>query len=178
MTEKHIRELVTLWKACEEEDFLATHPDPVLVGLGELDAGLIQSSQEARSTWSLAFPVGASEEPRQQGVHVGEIFRVVGKNGPDQAEILVGRSPFCDIVLDDGAVSELHCQLQRQGEGFAVCDQGSTNGTKINGEPIDPETPLPLQNEDVLTVGRLSFKFFTPRVLFQYVRLGLLGRER
>lgn len=175
MSERSLREIVALWKGCEEADFLATHPAPFLVGLGEVDAGLFRSSGQEGSTWFVALPAGSEAEPKTGGARVGEVIPVVGKSGPEQVEILVGRSPFCDIPLDDPAVSELHCQLERAGEGFAVNDQGSTNGTMINGRALEPGVPQHLQNEDVLTVGRLSFKFFTPRVLFQYIRLGLLG---
>ena len=176
MTFRDVRELVAEWKERDEEEFVAAVTDPVLVGLGELDAGLIKSAKEDRSTWYMAMPVGEEPAPRAEGELAGAVIPVVGKNGPEQREILIGRSPFCDIFLDDAAVSELHCQLEREGERLAAADQGSTNGTLINGEALEPEVPRPLENEDVLTVGRQSFQFFTPRVLFQYMRLGLIGR--
>jgi len=175
MTWKGVAELVAEWKNREEEAFLAAFAEPILIGLGELDAGLIKSSKEDRSTWFMAMPVGGDAAPRAEGALAGAVIPVVGKNGPEQREILIGRSPFCDIFLDDEAVSELHCQLELEGERLAATDQGSTNGTMINGDPLEPEVPCPLQNEDVLTVGRHSFQFFTPRVLFQYMRLGLIG---
>ncbi len=174
MNGRFLREMVALWKGCDEEDFLDEHRDPFLVGLGEVDAGLIRSTGDAVSTWIVAIPQGGGSEPRAGSAHEGEVIPVVGKSGPEQVAILLGRSPFCDIALEDPAISELHCQLERAGEGFVVNDQGSTNGTMINGRPLEPGVPGPLENDDVLTVGRLSFKFFTPRVLFQLIRLGLV----
>ena len=102
---------------------------------------------------------------------VGSIFEIVGKNGPEQKEILIGRSPFCDIVLEHRAVSELHCQIDKSAGVYTIADQGSTNGSQVNGEPLDESASHTLRDEDVLTIGQYSFQFFTPRILFKYLEL-------
>lgn len=58
-------------------------------------------------------------------------------------EVTVGRGGGCALVLNDDAyVSQLHARLfQQNGEGY-VEDLGSTNGTYVNGRPINGVTRL------------------------------------
>jgi pSer/pThr/pTyr-binding forkhead associated (FHA) protein len=58
-------------------------------------------------------------------------------------EVTVGRGGGCAIVLnDDTYVSQLHARLfQKNGDGY-VEDLGSTNGTYVNGKPINGVTRL------------------------------------
>ena len=46
---------------------------------------------------------------------------------------LVGRSPICDLVLDERTVSRRHAELRREGNAWVLADLGSTNGTWVNG---------------------------------------------
>jgi len=50
---------------------------------------------------------------------------------------LVGRSPKCDVVLMDDAVSWEHCTLELDGERVRVRDLGSHNGTYLDGRKIE-----------------------------------------
>ena len=46
---------------------------------------------------------------------------------------LVGRkSRLCDLVLDRGSVSKLHCLIVKTDGLLFIRDLGSTNGTKVN----------------------------------------------
>jgi pSer/pThr/pTyr-binding forkhead associated (FHA) protein len=53
-----------------------------------------------------------------------------------RAEVLIGRSSSCDVVLGDRTVSRRHVLLRRNAEGWAVIDLDSTNGTWVNGRPV------------------------------------------
>jgi pSer/pThr/pTyr-binding forkhead associated (FHA) protein len=50
--------------------------------------------------------------------------------------VLVGRDPSCDLVIDDKSVSRRHAYFERRGSGWGVLDQGSANGTFLNGAQI------------------------------------------
>jgi ABC transport system ATP-binding/permease protein len=53
------------------------------------------------------------------------------------AEIMVvGRDEAADIRVDEGLVSRTHARLERRPEGYVVVDLGSTNLTRVNGEPV------------------------------------------
>lgn len=62
----------------------------------------------------------------------------------------IGRD--CDgLLLLDPEVSRRHVQLDAQGGGITVTDLGSTNGTTLNGQPL--EAPTALTENDVVQLG-------------------------
>jgi Protein of unknown function (DUF3662)/FHA domain len=68
----------------------------------------------------------------------------------------VGRSQECDIVVSDPNVSRKHARLSRADNGFVVEDLGSTNGTLLDGAPIDRER---IESGDELTFGQTIARF-------------------
>jgi pSer/pThr/pTyr-binding forkhead associated (FHA) protein len=63
-----------------------------------------------------------------------------------------------DIILNDRAVSRPHCRFQRAGEGWAIMDLGSANGTLHNNEPV-LGVPRPLHDGDIIIVGETTILF-------------------
>jgi len=45
---------------------------------------------------------------------------------------VLGRHPHCDVVIDIGAVSRRHAQIDRIGDAWFIQDLGSRNGTYVN----------------------------------------------
>jgi FHA domain/zinc-ribbon domain len=87
---------------------------------------------------------------RAGGGRAGESFR------PSGARTRIGRSPDCDIFLDDVTVSRNHAVLIEEDGHFSVEDQGSLNGTFVNRRRIDS---APLQEGDELQVGKYRMTF-------------------
>lgn len=56
----------------------------------------------------------------------------------------------------DRGVSRLHAQLHLEEDKLYITDLGSTNGTYLGGERLDPHTPALLRKGDELLVGRLQ----------------------
>ena len=48
--------------------------------------------------------------------------------------LLIGRAPEADLTLSDQMISWHHARIEDRGDGFALFDLGSTNGTTVNGE--------------------------------------------
>jgi two-component system, cell cycle response regulator len=48
--------------------------------------------------------------------------------------LLIGRAPDADLTLSDQMISWNHARIEDRGDGFALFDLGSTNGTTVNGE--------------------------------------------
>ena len=68
-----------------------------------------------------------------------------------ERELFVGRSRKCHLVLRDETVSGLHCRLVAIEGGAIVLDEGSTNGTFLNGELVVRPTIMDVNDE--LRVG-------------------------
>lgn len=73
-------------------------------------------------------------------------------------EILIGRSSQAQIQIDHESVSRRHARLMLTEQGVSLADLGSTNGTYVNDDPI---TERPLQNGDLLKVGRTILKYLS-----------------
>lgn len=74
---------------------------------------------------------------------------------PSAGGITVGRSEQSDIVLDDGSVSRCHARFERRVDGWWVVDQGSVNGTLVDGAQVRARR---LRYGDRVQVGSTIFK--------------------
>jgi hypothetical protein len=89
---------------------------------------------------------------RAGGGRAGEHF------APQGERTSIGRSPDCDIFLDDVTVSRRHAVLiQRDGEYF-IEDQGSLNGTFLNRRRIESSR---LDDGDELQIGKYRLTFLS-----------------
>ncbi|MBQ6473300.1 MAG: FHA domain-containing protein [Victivallales bacterium] len=71
----------------------------------------------------------------------------------------LGRSESADICIPDPTISGHHCTLLKtEDESYAVRDENSTNGTRVNGEKVETEI-IPLKNGDILQVGGVEILF-------------------
>ena len=69
---------------------------------------------------------------------------------------IVGRRHDCDLYIPLMRVSRRHCELNLNSDTVKVRDLGSRNGTFVNGEKINGETPI--RAGDYLQVGPLVFQ--------------------
>ena len=69
------------------------------------------------------------------------------------AHTLFGRTDSCQLRLADSTVSAQHLEVSHKGERWYAEDLGSKNGTRLNGTPINPWSPAPLADGDVLKLG-------------------------
>ncbi len=68
-------------------------------------------------------------------------------------ELLIGRDPSSDVLVEDDTVSNRHARLIYKNKHWWVEDLLSTNGTFLNDERV--ETPTILISGDELKVGRV-----------------------
>ena len=87
---------------------------------------------------------------RSGGGRAGESCEAIG----DRA--LIGRSPECDVFLDDVTVSRRHAELTRDGKVFTIRDLGSLNGTFVNKRRIESSV---LEDDDEVQVGKYRMTF-------------------
>lgn len=67
--------------------------------------------------------------------------------------LTIGRSPSCDFVVDDVYASQIHASLTQREDGSVwLRDEGSINGTKLNGQTVWGSARV--YSGDVIRVGR------------------------
>lgn len=91
------------------------------------------------------------------GDHSGARYPMHGSH------LVLGRSPECDICLENPGISRRHAELREKGETVVLQDLGSSNGTHLNEQRING--PTPVKDGDLVRVGGVVFKFYEPQSL-------------
>jgi pSer/pThr/pTyr-binding forkhead associated (FHA) protein len=122
-----------------------------LLGRETVDETTLSLGPEEIEAASLADNIdGPALVVRSGGGRAGESFEAIG----DQA--LIGRSPECDVFLDDVTVSRRHAELTRDGKVFTIRDLGSLNGTFVNRRRIESSV---LEDDDEVQIGKYRMTF-------------------
>src|SRR5947209_3980267 len=69
---------------------------------------------------------------------------------------VIGRAPDCDVAVHDILLSRKHCLLEQSGDGWAIIDLDSKNGTFVNGSKVDVQA---LRDGDVVEIGKLEVSY-------------------
>lgn len=77
----------------------------------------------------------------------------------DQNRVVIGRGRGSDVCVPDPTVSSMHATLAYDGSRYTLCDEHSTNGTRVQGHLLTPGRAKPLAHGDVLEVGQVELVF-------------------
>ena len=72
------------------------------------------------------------------------------------AKITIGRSSDSDIVIDNKLASRQHAVIQKIKNEYYLKDEGSTNGTFLNGKAIPDGKYVKLHSQDKITIGNVN----------------------
>ena len=72
---------------------------------------------------------------------------------------IAGREEASGILLNDRKASRRQFELSATPQGFFVRDLGSSNGTLLNGMPLEADELKPIRSGDVLQVGFVALHF-------------------
>jgi pSer/pThr/pTyr-binding forkhead associated (FHA) protein len=106
-----------------------------------------RARQPAATTASLVVV-----DPGTSATKVGDLIAL-------QSVTRLGRADGNTVILDDEFVSAHHALLLHRDGAWWVRDDGSTNGTLVNGERIDGEVPL--HDGDDLQIGQMILRLAT-----------------
>jgi pSer/pThr/pTyr-binding forkhead associated (FHA) protein/ribosomal protein L40E len=110
-----------------------------------------QADEERQAELENVGVKGPALVVRSGGGRAGETFLLEGE------ETTIGRSPECDIFLDDVTVSRRHAVVTRKDRQLEIEDLGSLNGTFLNRRRI--ESPGRLGDGDELQIGKYRLTF-------------------
>jgi pSer/pThr/pTyr-binding forkhead associated (FHA) protein len=87
---------------------------------------------------------------RAGGGRAGETFAI------ELERMTIGRSPECDVFLDDVTVSRAHAVISKGASGWRLEDQGSLNGTYVNRRRVESAV---LEDGDDVQIGKYRLTF-------------------
>jgi hypothetical protein len=85
------------------------------------------------------------------------------------SRLTIGRTDLATIVINDEGLSRLHASIHRDGNQIWILDEGSTNGTYVNGAMVSP-SGTPLSKGDRIQLGNqttIIINTATPNVVNQ-----------
>jgi hypothetical protein len=127
-----------------------TTPAPEDDGVMKVDPVIwIPSGTETHKQRLRLTPLGTNDLPAEEAIF--------------EDDVTVGRSPDCKVyIYNDTQVSSAHCTLSPREGRILVQDEGSRNGTRVNGVPI--EGFMHAEPDSILGVGRteLRMQLLTP----------------
>ena len=91
-----------------------------------------------------AKPVQTATLRVVRGPQTGIAFQLEGTS------LVIGRSPQCDIFLNDMTVSRTHAKLEAVDGGFVIRDENSFNGVWVNNDSASEKRLVP---GDVIQIG-------------------------
>ncbi len=115
-------------------------------------AAIALSMRSAMAAEAAPRPRPVARRWRLVVVAPGESGLTRGAEFPLAGTMLIGRDARAGIVIQDGSVSTRHASIERGGAGWKVVDLGSTNGTLIDGRPIDQRGAM-LHGGEQVTFG-------------------------
>ena len=85
-----------------------------------------------------------------RGPQVGTVLEL------GSSDLSVGRSPECDIFLNDMTVSREHARILSTPEGYRIQDDNSFNGVWVNNENVAEAS---LHPGDIVQIGAFCLLF-------------------
>jgi len=81
----------------------------------------------------------------------------------------VGRVDGNDMIMADLAISKQHASFEIKGGDYLIRDQGSTNGTTLNGKRVEKK-PMKIRDGDIVGFARYEFTVVFPESLYNLLK--------
>jgi hypothetical protein len=151
-----LRDWVSRWDQLGPEAFANSHNSPFLLRLS-------RSEDEAGSTGEdkrfLTMAVGKSTQTRADPLEL-PVYEVKKAEGNVFGMMItIGRAANNDLVVDASSVSKFHAYLEQKGEGWAVRDANSSNGTFANGKEVGSNESTGLGDGSEVKFARVPCRF-------------------
>ena len=105
-------------------------------------------------------PVASGRQRRRRSSPLALAFIEPLERADERVEIapavVIGRSPECDLSIQDTYLSSRHARFAMDGSDLSVEDLGSTNGTYVNQELVVGRQQL--ERGDIVQVGGILFE--------------------
>ena len=120
-------------------------------------AGPVRVALEDSAELSVGIIRIESANVREEDVTWTPVIEIDGRQHRiKRGRTIVGRGSEADITVNDTGTSRKHVEILWDGERAQATDLGSTNGSKLDGEPL---TKAVLQPGSVVQIGRTRIVF-------------------
>jgi hypothetical protein len=94
----------------------------------------------------------------------GKMISLKGRSNFTLGQAVSGQAVVPDVDLsafdaETHGISRIHAELRVEGSAIMVVDLDSSNGTMVNGLPLEPQEAVRLHDGDVLQLGTLQLQF-------------------
>ena len=120
------------------------------ISVKNLDDLIKQASSMSKKVIEQAFPIAKSDR------------------NPFAGKITVGRTNNHDLIIQDASISKFQGYFETENKiQFTFVDKGSTNGTTVNGEKLEPSVPRFLKDRDLIVFSTVKFTYYSPRAAYE-----------
>jgi hypothetical protein len=165
MAAGHVDDFVQELKRVGEVAFRKRHAAPVLIVTGRSTRGKRAETDEVTRVTSLK----ASGKHRASLALVHRVFPIEKAPNAPSGPVVVGRTSENDVSIPEYSISKRHCTFEIKDGMMSVSDCGSTNGTALNGAPLERGASVPLCGGEQITMGRFTFVYETPAGFLEFV---------
>lgn len=116
-----------------------------LVTIGQISSNMPQQAPMQSLTTGMLEMIDNAESSWQNGTQFSlDYYTTVGRNAENS------------IAINDGFVSGSHAEISFNQGAWWLMDVGSTNGTQVNGQPVQGKVQL--HNGDIVSFGRVHLR--------------------
>ncbi len=164
---KPLSQYVPICEALAREAFEQRHPGPFLVHSSRVGGALLKSG--GGMTIDSVVLDDAGDAGGDSGAEVQSVF-TVSQFVPQRADLAIGSDPNAALRIPAASVSRTHARLRSTGGRWRIEDAGSSFGTWINGESLEPGASRDLQPGDRVSLGALDLTFFSAGAFYDLVK--------
>lgn len=112
------------------------------------------------------IPILQQQKEKEDGVNC-TVLKLVAMDAPkyfeatlDCQRVLIGKKPeLVDIVIDfNKMISRKHCAITNNNGTYYISDEGSVNGTYVNGIKVAMNNQLPIKKGDIIRLADSNFQ--------------------
>ncbi len=116
-----------------------------LVTIGKISSNMPQQAPMQSLATGMLEMIDSAESSWQNGTQFSlDYYTTVGRNSENS------------IAINDGFVSGSHAEISFNQGAWWLMDVGSTNGTQVNGQPVQGKVQL--HNGDIVSFGRVHLR--------------------
>jgi pSer/pThr/pTyr-binding forkhead associated (FHA) protein len=171
-----IERVMKVSSSVERADFLLVYPNPVLIAAEIRDGKLLPARNKGRNPtmqYQTAADLKYAQNQTENPVRFMPIRRPAPIDGePEDLWLTIGRIAECHIMINDYTISKRHARIlvdMEQGR-FVIKEEGSTNGTWVNGQRLGKAESCILSSGDSVRFGRHIFTFFKARGFYEFLK--------